>query len=107
MQIFWSVTAIASLLAIIVILTRESHDWRYWSSMLGFRHAACAAHLVPRGEPILLQHNSSAITLEAEGSPGPDELVQGAGAPRGRSGGGAGGVLGVSAGDVRVRERPR
>ena len=25
--------------------------------------------MVPRGEPILLQHNSSAITLEAKGSP--------------------------------------
>jgi hypothetical protein len=40
----------------------------------------------PEGEPILLQDNSSAIALEAKGSPGPDELVQGPGATRGRSG---------------------
>ena len=70
-----------------------------------FGRAAWAAHMVPRGEPILLKHNSSAIALEAKGSPEPDELVQGAGAPRGRSGAALAGVLGVRAEDLLVRER--
>ena len=61
---------------------------------------------MPRGEPILLKHNSSAIALEAKGSPEPDELVKGLSAPRGGSGAALAGVLGVPAEDILVRDRP-
>jgi hypothetical protein len=37
---------------------------------------------------------------------GPDELVKGAGAARGRSGEALAAVLGVKVGDIRVRDRP-
>jgi hypothetical protein len=50
---------------------------RQWRAALGakapcrrvFGHAAWAAHLVPRGEPILLKHNSSATAVEPKGLP--------------------------------------
>ena len=60
--------------------------------------------MVPRGEPTLLQHNSSEIALEAKGSPGPDELVK-ALVRRGADARVAlAQVLGVSAGDIRARD---
>jgi hypothetical protein len=62
--------------------------------------------LVPRGEPILLQHNSPAIALEAKGLPQGQTSWSKAlvwhGADPGVT---LVGVLGVVAEDIRVRDR--
>jgi hypothetical protein len=61
--------------------------------------------LVPRGEPILLKHNSSAIAVEAKGLPPGQTIWSKALVRHGADPGLAlAGVLGVRAGDIQVRD---
>jgi hypothetical protein len=63
--------------------------------------------LVPRGKPILLYYNSSAIVPEAKGSPAGQTSWSKALVRHGADPGVAiAEVLGVAAEDIQVRDRP-